>query len=69
MELTMAVNVAITIDALISLPLEDRLKVVEAVWDNLPEQASLPVSPEQRTELERRLDAYEAAPEDLLTWE
>jgi len=65
----MAVNVAITIDALISLPLEDRLKVVEAVWDNLPEQASLPVSPEQRTELERRLDAYEPAPEDLLTWE
>ena len=65
----MAVDVTRTIDQLRSLSIEDRLRVVEAVWDSLPEEAAVPESPEQRAELHRRLDAYEADPEDLLTWE
>jgi len=65
----MTVDVARTIDELRSLPIDDRLKVVEAIWDSLPEEASVPVSPEQREELNQRLNAYEADPEDLLTWD
>jgi putative addiction module component (TIGR02574 family) len=68
-ELNMAVDVAHTIDQLRSMPIEDRLKVIEAVWDSLPEEAAVPTSPEQRAELNRRLDAYEADPDDLLSWE
>jgi len=64
----MSVDVARTIETVLSLPPEDRLKVVEAVWDSFPEQ---PVAPtcEQQAELNRRIDALEAAPDDLLTWE
>jgi putative addiction module component (TIGR02574 family) len=64
----MAVDVARTIDELCALPVDDRLKVVTAVWDSLPEESTVPVSPEQRAELNRRLDAYEANPENVLTW-
>ena len=65
----MAVDVAHTIDELRGLSIDDRLKVVEAVWDSLPEEAAVPVSVEQRAELNRRLDAHEANPEQLLTWD
>ncbi len=58
-----------TIDELSALPVNDRLKVVAAVWDSPPEEAAMPISPEQRAELNRRLDAYEANPEDVLTWD
>ena len=64
----MAVDVARTIDELCALPVDDRLKVVTAVWDSLPEESTAPLSPEQRAELNRRLDAYEANPENVLTW-
>jgi putative addiction module component (TIGR02574 family) len=65
----MAVDVARTIHDLCTLPVDDRLKVVTAVWDSLPEEAAWPASPEQRAELNRRLDAIEANPEPLLTWD
>ena len=65
----MAVDVARTIDELRSVSVEDRLRVVEAVWDSLPEVAGMPVSPQQRAELNRRLDELESDPENLLTWD
>jgi putative addiction module component (TIGR02574 family) len=64
----MSVDVVRTIDELRTLSINDRLRVVEAVWDSLPEESAIPLSPEQRVELNRRLDAYEANPEDLLSW-
>ena len=43
------------------LPLEERIKLVEDLWDSIAaDQQSLPLTPEQRAELDRRLDAYEA---------
>jgi putative addiction module component (TIGR02574 family) len=65
----MELDVARTIDELRSLSIDDRLKVVQAVWDSLPEQPTVAISPEQRAELERRVLAYEANPNDLLTWD
>ena len=65
----MAVDVARTIDELRSLSVDDRVRVVQAVWDSLPEQAGIPTSRDRAAELNRRLDAYEADPEDLLTWD
>jgi putative addiction module component (TIGR02574 family) len=68
-EWSMGVDVARTIDDLQSLSVDDRVRIVQAVWDSLPEQAALPTAPERAAELNRRLDAYEADPEDLLTWD
>lgn len=65
----MGVDVVRTIEDLRSLSVDDRVRVVQAVWDSLPEQASVPTLAEQAEELNRRVDAYEADPEDLLTWD
>ena len=41
------------------LPLAERIKLVEDLWDSIAEeQNALPITPEQKAELDRRLDAY-----------
>lgn len=42
------------------LPLEERLRLVRDLWDSIAaDQYALPLTSEQRAELDRRLDAYE----------
>lgn len=42
------------------LPVEERIKLVEDLWDSIAEdRTALPVTLEQRAELDRRLAAYE----------
>ncbi len=42
------------------LPVEERLKLVEDLWDSIAaDQHALPLTNEQKAELDRRLDAYE----------
>jgi putative addiction module component (TIGR02574 family) len=66
----MAIDVEHAIAQIRSLPVQDRLRVMEAVWDSLPEPSqSIGVSGEQAAELSRRLDALEADPDDVLTWD
>jgi len=41
------------------LPIEERIKLVEDLWDSIAaDQQALPLTPEQKAELDRRLDAY-----------
>lgn len=43
------------------LPVDQRLRLVEELWDSIAaDQEALPLTDEQRAELDRRLDAYEA---------
>ena len=43
------------------LPVEERIKLVEELWDSIAaDQKALPLTDEQKAELDRRLDAYEA---------
>jgi len=42
------------------LPLDERIKLVEDIWDSIAaEQDSLPLTESQQEELNRRLDAFE----------
>lgn len=42
------------------LPIEERIKLVEELWDSIAaDQKALPLTNEQKAELDRRLDAYE----------
>ena len=42
------------------LPAEERIKLVEDLWDSIAaDQQALRLTVEQKTELDRRLDAYE----------
>ena len=61
------INLAHTLTELTSLPINDRLRVVESLWDSIPADTPVEVSHEQRAELQRRIAAHERAPEQLLT--
>lgn len=44
-----------------NLPLDERIRLVEDLWDSIAaDQTLLPLTPEQKAELDRRLDAYES---------
>ena len=43
-----------------ALPVEERIRIVEDLWDSIAaDQKALPLTADQKAELDRRLDAYE----------
>ncbi len=43
------------------LPVDERIRLVEDLWDSIAaDQMALPLTAEQKAELDRRLDALEA---------
>ena len=56
------------------LPLQDRLQLVEDIWDSIAEEANarpdaLPLSDAQRAELRRRAADADANPDEGVPWE
>ena len=44
------------------LPVYERIRLVEDLWDSMAsDQSSLPLTSEQKAELDKRLDSYEAS--------
>ena len=50
-----------------SLCVSDRIRVAEAIWDSLPENANPTPSPEIKAEFDRRLGNYRLNPETAMT--
>lgn len=52
------------------LPLEERLALVEEIWDSIAADAgALPLTDAQRRELEKRIAEDDAKPDDITPWE
>jgi putative addiction module component (TIGR02574 family) len=52
------------------LGVEDRLALVEEIWDSIAaDSAAVPVTDAQRAELDRRIADHEANPDDVVPWE
>lgn len=51
------------------LPVEQRVQIIDALWETVPEEAALSLSPEWMDEIERRSSAYEAGEMETFTWE
>ena len=62
-------NVDQTISDLSNLPIDDRLRVVHAIWDTLPDDVDLRTSTEQQAELDRRLASHRADPSTAISHE
>lgn len=62
-----------TIDALLAdaaqLPVADRLELIDALWDTLPEEALPPLSEEWMAEIQRRSDELDAGTATTVPWE
>ena len=62
-------NVDQTISDLSNLPIDDRLRVVHAIWDTLPDDIDLRISTDQQAELDRRLASHRADPSTAISHE
>jgi len=52
------------------LGLEDRLSLVEEIWDSIAaDSAAVPLTDAQRAELDSRIADHEANPDDVVSWE
>jgi putative addiction module component (TIGR02574 family) len=52
------------------LGIEERLTLVEELWDSIAADSSaVPLTEAQRTELDRRIAEHEASPDDVVPWE
>lgn len=60
---------AIRMSDVLELPVAERLKLVEAIWDSIAEAPeALALTDSQRAELDRRLEDYESNPEEGSPW-
>ena len=60
---------AVRVEDLLSLGVDERLRLVELLWDSLiahPE--SIAVTAAQREVIEERLAEHESDPEDVIAW-
>lgn len=55
------------ISEIASLPLDDQLRVVQAIWDRMPPDAGTSLTDQQLAELDRRLAGYRANPDSALS--
>jgi putative addiction module component (TIGR02574 family) len=54
----------------LKLTVEERLELVEEIWDSIAADAQLlPLTDSERTELDRRVEAYHRDPSDTVSWD
>jgi len=60
---------SIRLSDVLELPVSERLKLVEAIWDSIADAPeALELSDAQRSELDRRLEEYERNPSSGSPW-
>ncbi len=52
-----------------ALPVDERIRIIQAIWNGLPEDAGTSLTPEQAAELDRRWTGFQANPDSALTEE
>jgi putative addiction module component (TIGR02574 family) len=58
------------IDQARGLPLEQRIRLIDALWESLAEDGyAPPLTLQQAEELDRRLAAHRQNPDDVIPWE
>lgn len=66
----MSVNVSTALAEIASLPVDERIHLVEAIWETIVAEPGQPeLSEAQKQELKHRLAAHAASPGDVVSWE
>jgi len=52
-----------------SLPVADRIQLIDAIWDTLPPDSLPPLSDEWVAEIQRRSAEYDAGTAETVSWE
>lgn len=63
-------DITATLNEIASLSVEDRILLVQAIWDSIAADQAYPELTEaQKRELDARIDDSEMNPDNSLTWE
>ncbi|WP_158855838.1 addiction module protein [Lunatibacter salilacus] len=54
---------------ILKLSVAERIFLVEAIWDTLPEETEIEFTEAQKKEIDRRLDLYEKGETKTYSWE
>lgn len=60
-------NIEQTISDLSALSVDERLRIVQTLWDSIPPETEVTVTPQQSEELQRRMAAHDANPDSAIT--
>ena len=59
-----------TLAEITTLSVDERIRLLEAIWDSITSEPGQPeLTKTQQDELERRLAAHKASPDDVVPWE
>ncbi|CCQ53988.1 addiction module protein [Crocosphaera watsonii WH 8501] len=63
-------NITETLNKINALNIEDRIFLVQAIWDSIAAEQVYPdLNEEQKKELDSRINDSESNPDNVLTWE
>jgi len=63
-------DLSTTLAEISALSIDERVRLVEAIWDSIAVEPGQPqLTAAQQRELERRLAAHVACPEEVVPWE
>ena len=63
-------DITTTLNQIIALNIQDSIRLVQAILNSIAaEQDYLDLTDSQKQELDRRIDDYDANPDNVLTWE
>lgn len=63
-------DITATLKEIVSLKIEARIRLVQAIWDSIAaEQVYGDLTEQQKKDLDDRIDDYELNPDNVLTWE
>jgi putative addiction module component (TIGR02574 family) len=63
-------DLSTTLAEIVLLSVDERIRLVEAIWDSIAAEPGQPALTEaQQQELEHRLAAHTASPEEVVPWE
>ena len=63
-------DLSTTLNEITALSTEDKILLVQAIWDSIPAEQAYPEPTEaQKRELDRRIDGYDNDPENVLSWD
>ncbi len=60
----------ILLEQALKLPIPERIKLVDEIWDSInASPGAIDITPEQKAELDRRLEDYRANPGGNYSWD
>jgi putative addiction module component (TIGR02574 family) len=62
-------DITTTLNQIVALDIQDRIRLVQGILDSIAaEQVDPDLTELQQWELDRRIDDYEANPDEVMTW-